>query len=138
MRIDFYQDNISFLKKGMLRGLHYQTKPYKQGKLVSVIKGKIFDIAVAIRPSLKYFGKYFSIILSDKNNLQFCIPEGFAHGFLVLEDSTLKYKTTNYFNHKKEKTIVFNDKSINIKWPKINKFIKSKKDTRGFYLKYHV
>ena len=134
MRIDFYQDNISFLKKGVLRGLHYQTKPYEQGKLVSVIKGKIFDVAVDIRPSSKYFGKYFSIILSDKKNLQFCIPEGFAHGFLTLEDSILKYKATNYFNHKKEKTIALNDKSTNIKWPKTYKFIISKKDMKGFYL----
>ena len=138
MRINFYQDNISFTKKRVLRSLQYQTKPYEQGKLVSVIKGKIFDVAVDIRPSSKYFGKYFSIILSDKNNLQFCISEGFAHEFLALEDSLSKYITTNYFYHKKEKTIAFNDKSINIKWPKINKFIISKKDMKGFNLQYHV
>ena len=130
-RIDFYQDNISFSKKGVLRGLHYQIKPYEQGKLVSVIKGKIFDVAVDIRPSSKYFGKYFSIILSDKNNLQFWIPEGFAHGFIALKDSIIKYKTTKYYSKKHEKTILWKDKKLQIKWPIKRGILVSPKDNMG-------
>ena len=130
-KIDFYQDNISFSKKGVLRGLHYQTKPYEQGKLISVIKGKIFDVAVDVRPRSKYFGKYFSIELSDKNNLQLWIPSGFAHGFIALKDSIINYKTTKYYSKKHEKTIFWKDKKLQIKWPIKSKTLVSPKDNMG-------
>ncbi len=129
--INFYQDNISFSKKGVLRGLHYQIEPFEQGKLISVIKGKIFDVAVDIRPKSKHFGKYFSVELSDKNNLQLWIPGGFAHGFIALKDSIIKYKTTKYYSKKHEKTIFWNDKKLQINWPIKSQIQVSPKDNKG-------
>ena len=129
-KIKFIQDNISFSKKSVIRGLHYQTKPFEQGKLVSVIKGKVFDVAVDIRPGSKYFGKYFSIELSDTNNRQFWIPPGFAHGYQALEDSIVKYKTTKFYSPNNEINISYIDKEININWPIKKKNI-SAKDLNG-------
>lgn len=129
-KINFVQDNESSSKKGVLRGLHYQRTPFSQGKLIKVTKGKIFDVAVDLRKNSKSFGKYFSVILSEKNKKQLWIPKGFAHGFLSLSnDNVIQYKTTNYYSPKHEITIRWDDEKINVKWPiQYKKVIISKKD----------
>ena len=128
--IIFVQDNHSKSKKGVLRGLHYQEDPFMQDKLVRVIQGKIFDIAVDIRRDSDTFGKWVSQVLSSKNKYQLWIPKGFAHGFVSLtENAEVIYKTTNYYSPKHEKVIKFNDERFKICWPKIDhKFNISKRD----------
>ncbi len=117
IEIEFVQDNQSISQKGVLRGLHFQKGKYAQAKLVRVIKGKVVDVVVDIRKNSKTFGKTFSIILSEKNNIQLFIPKGFAHGFAVLEDHTIfAYKCDNYYNKTSEGGIIFNDKSLQINW----------------------
>ena len=120
-------DIMSLSKKNVLRGLHLQmTNP--QGKLLTVIKGKILDIAVDCRKKSKTYGKHFSIMLSDKDNTSLFIPKGFAHGFCSLENNTiLHYKCTKYRSAKSEVGILWNDPELKIKWP-IKKVIISKKD----------
>ena len=114
-------------KKNVLRGLHMQTKN-KQGKHVSVIKGKVFDIAVDMRKKSKTFGKFYKIILSDKNGKSLFIPAGFAHGFLGLDkENIVVYSNDNYRSKKHEAGLRWNDKKLKISWPKV-KFIISKKD----------
>ena len=118
---------MSYSKRNVIRGLHLQTKE-SQGKFVSVIKGRIFDVAVDLRKNSKTFGKYFSCILSERNNTSIYIPPGFAHGFQSLEkDNYVIYSCTKYRNKNSEVSINYNDKVLNIKWP-INKKILSKKD----------
>ncbi len=125
---------ISKSKKNVLRGLHIQ-KINPQGKFLSVIKGKIFDVMVDLRFKSKTFGQYFSIVLSDKNCKSVYIPDGFAHGFLTLDNENIvAYNCTNYRNAKSELTLKWNDIDINIKWPKI-KPILSSKDIKGLPLK---
>ena len=132
----FLQDNFSISKKNVLRGLHYQKKN-PQGKLISVIKGSILDIAVDIRKNSKSYGKYFSIILSEKNNKQLWIPAGFAHGFMSLVDETIvKYNTSKRYSPKHERSLLWNDKKINIKWPDLKTKIISKKDAKLIRNKY--
>ena len=115
--INFIQDNEAFSNRGILRGLHFQKGEYAQAKLVRVIKGKVLDVAVDIRPKSETFGKYFSIILSEENKKQLFIPKGFAHGYSVLEDNTIfAYKCDNYYYPKEESGIIFNDKNLNIDW----------------------
>jgi len=128
----FVQDNHSRSKKGVLRGLHFQ-KNYPQGKLIRVIKGTIFDVAVDIRKDSPTFGKWFGIELSEENRLMFYIPEGFAHGFLVLsEEAEVLYKTTEYYYPEDEGGIIWNDPDIGIDWPidKVEEIILSEKDKR--------
>ncbi len=125
----FVQDNLTFSKKNVLRGLHFQVhKP--QAKLISVVYGKIFDVAVDLRPKSRTYLKYFSIILTNKNNKQLFIPKGFAHGFLVLSDfAYVNYKCSDYYDSLDDSGIIWNDKKINIKWPLKNNYPKlSKKD----------
>lgn len=126
----FVQDNHSLSKKGVLRGLHYQLKPYEQGKLVRVIKGSVFDVAVDIRPNSITYGNWVGEILSDENKRSLWIPEGFAHGFLTLsETAEFLYKTTNFYNKNYERTLLWSDKKFKIKWPLDHKeFILSNKD----------
>ncbi|MDB9827051.1 dTDP-4-dehydrorhamnose 3,5-epimerase [Candidatus Pelagibacter sp.] len=125
---------VSKSKKNILRGLHFQSVN-SQGKYLSVIKGKIFDVVVDLRSESKTFGQYFSILLSDKNLKSIYIPEGFAHGFLALEnENIISYNCTNYRNAKSELTLKWNDTDINIKWPKINPIL-SLKDINGLTLK---
>ncbi len=113
----FVQDNQSMSTKGVLRGLHYQKK-YPQGKLVRVIRGSVFDVAVDLRKNSKTFGKWFGIELSDENKKQFYISEGFAHGFLVLSDEAeFCYKVTDFYHPNDEGGIMWNDPKIGIKWP---------------------
>ena len=118
-KVNFVQDNHSKSEKGVLRGLHYQLEPHAQGKLVRVIQGEVFDVAVDIRPSSYTFGNWVGVILSSENKKQLWIPKGFAHGFLTLSDSAeFLYKTTSYYNKKAERAILWNDQEINILWPK--------------------
>jgi dTDP-4-dehydrorhamnose 3,5-epimerase len=114
---DFVQDNQSKSKKGVLRGLHFQyTQP--QGKLVRVIKGEVFDVAVDLRKGSPTYGKWEGVTLSEVNKKQFFVPEGFAHGFLVLSDEAeFTYKCTNFYNGDDEGGIIWNDPDIDIDWP---------------------
>ncbi len=121
---EFVQDNHSKSSKGVLRGLHFQ-KENTQGKLVRVIKGEVFDVAVDCRPNSKTFGKWFGVTLSDENKMQFYVPEGFAHGFLVLSDEAeFVYKCTDVYNPGAEGGIPYDDKTINIEWPQVDCEIK--------------
>lgn len=114
----FVQDNHSFSKKGVLRGLHYQLHPHAQGKLVRVVQGRAWDVAVDIRQGSETFGQWVGVELSAENHKQFWIPAGFAHGFIALEDNTqFLYKTTNYYSKDCERSIVWNDPEIAIEWP---------------------
>lgn len=125
---------VSKSKKNVLRGLHIQKKN-KQGKFVSVLKGKILDVAIDLRKKSKTFGKSFKIILSEKNHTSVYIPPGFAHGFCCLaEENYVIYSCTNYRDKNSEKGIIFNDKDLNIKWP-IKKPIISTKDKNNLTLK---
>ena len=115
----FVQDNQSMSTKGVLRGLHYQ-KEYPQGKLVRVIKGTVFDVAVDLRRDSKTYGKWYGVELSEENKKQFYIPEGFAHGFLVLSDEAeFCYKVTDFYHPGDEGGLAWNDPEIGIKWPKV-------------------
>ena len=119
-------DLISLSKKNVIRGLHLQIKK-PQGKFITVLKGKIFDVVVDCRKNSKTFGQYFSIVLSEKQNTSLFIPEGFAHGYCSLtRDSLLHYKMTEYRDKKLEKGILWNDKDLNIKWPLKNPIISVK------------
>ena len=134
--INFVQDNHSFSNKGVLRGLHYQTKPKGQAKLVRCIQGEIFDVIVDIRINSKTFGKWAGLKLNETNTLLW-VPKGFAHGFLTLSNyAEVCYKTSNYWDSESEKTINWEDPDISIKWPNIcSKFIISDKDKSGSFLK---
>ena len=126
----FVQDNISRSSRGVLRGLHYQN-PNGQGKLVQVLDGEVFDVAVDIRQGSPTFGRWHGIKLSAKNHRQFYIPAGFAHGFCVMSDSALfHYKCTEFYQPKMEYSLLWNDQDINIDWP-IEKPLVSDKDQRG-------
>ena len=126
-------DIMSFSKQNVLRGLHIQTVN-SQAKLITVTYGKIFDVAVDLRKNSKTFGKYFSIVISHNDEFSFYIPEGFAHGFVCLSKTcTVNYKCSNYRHAKSERTISWDDKNINIKWP-IKNPILSIKDKNGLSL----
>ena len=126
---NFVQDNHSYSQKGVLRGLHYQSAPYAQGKLVRVVQGRAWDVAVDIRPESVTYGEWVGVELSGENHKQFWIPAGFAHGFVALEDNTqFLYKTTNYYNKESEVTILWNDSNISIDWP-LKDVLLSEKDT---------
>lgn len=116
--IDFVQDNHSKSSKGILRGLHYQVAPKAQGKLVRVIQGKVFDVAVDIRKNSPTVGQWVGEILSAENKKQVWVPAGFAHGFLTLsETAEFLYKTTDYYSPEHERSILWNDVDIGIPWP---------------------
>ncbi len=128
LNVEFVQDNESLSQKKVLRGLHFQEPPYGQGKLVRVITGSVLDVAVDLRKDSTTFGKYYKHILSQQNKQQLFIPQGFAHGFLVLEDDTIfSYKCTNYYEKESEVSLLWNDPTINIDW-QIDTPIISKKD----------
>lgn len=113
----FVQDNLSFSKKNVLRGMHYQNHP-GQAKFVTVLKGEIFDVIVDIRKNSPDYKKWFSFDLSEQNGLQLYIPHGYAHGFFVKSDEAIVlYKVSSYFDPKEEKTFRYNDPSIGITWP---------------------
>jgi len=115
--VNFVQDNESQSSKGVLRGLHYQLPPFAQSKLIRVIQGSILDVAVDIRRSSPTFGKYVGVELSSENKSQLFVPQGFAHGFVVLSDmATIAYKVDNYYSKECDRGIVFNDKDLAIDW----------------------
>lgn len=122
LNMDFVQDNQSMSVKGVLRGLHFQ-KQYPQGKLVRVIKGRVFDVAVDLRKNSKTYGKWFGIELTEDNKKQFYISEGFAHGFLVLSDvAEFCYKVTDFYHPGDEGGIAWNDPDIGINWGVIGQY----------------
>ena len=117
LTMDFVQDNESKSKKGVLRGLHFQTK-HTQGKLVRVTQGKVFDVAVDLRKGSSTFGKWEGVILTDENKKQFYVPEGFAHGFLVMSDvAVFNYKCTDYYAPEYDSGLLWNDEDVAIEWP---------------------
>lgn len=129
-KINFVQDNHSKSSQGVLRGLHYQTAPQEQAKLVRVIQGEVWDVAVDVRHNSTTYGQWVGEILSAKNKKQFWIPEGFAHGFYVLsETAELVYKVNQFYSKEHEKTIHWKNNSFNIDWPiKNNRVLLSQKD----------
>ena len=136
LKTDFVQDNVSFSYKNILRGLHIQN-PNSQGKLVSVLKGSVYDVAVDLRLGSPTYGKWLGEILSQENQRQLYIPPGFAHGFLVLSDECLfNYKCTDYYNPLTEYTLLWNDPDLGISWPIQNTPpIVSEKDNKGYKFK---
>ena len=131
--INFKQDNHSKSFKGVLRGLHYQTVPYTQGKLVRCINGEIYDVIVDLRKNSSTFLEWAGILLNSKNKYQLWVPDGFAHGFLTLTDvAEVIYKTTDYWSRDHERTIKWNDPQLSINWPNIDfePFL-SEKDLQG-------
>ncbi len=136
--ITFVQDNESLSQKGVLRGLHFQNPPYAQGKLVRVIKGSVLDVVVDIRKNSSTYGKSYSIELNEINKIQLWIPEGFAHGFLTLEDNTIfSYKCTNLYNKESEDCILWNDSDLGIGWGIENPTL-SEKDKLGKKFKHFI
>ena len=133
INFDFVQDNHSRSTRGVLRGLHYQkTKP--QGKLVRVVRGEVFDVAVDIRNGSKTFGQWEAIMLSEENKTQFWVPPGFAHGFVVLsETADFEYKCTDYYDSSDENSLLWNDPDLDIDWP-IKNPILSRKDSNAHKL----
>jgi len=134
-KVKFPFDVMSFSKKNVLRGLHIQTNK-SQAKIITVTHGKIFDVAVDLRKNSKNFGKYIGVIISDKSDFSFYIPEGFAHGFMCLSKTcTVNYKCSNYRDANSEKTLNWDDKKVNIKWPN-RKPILSVKDKNALDLEF--
>lgn len=128
---NFVQDNMSWSKKGVLRGLHFQQPPHAQTKLVCVLKGKVLDVVVDIRPSSPTYLQHFKQVLSEQNKKQLLIPKGFAHGFVVLsEDALFYYKCDSFYNASSDAGIRYDDKTLNIDWEvKTEDIITSPKDT---------
>jgi len=115
---EFVQDNQSFSQLGALRGLHAQANPFAQGKLVRVLKGKVWDVAVDIRKNSPTYGQYVGVELSGENHKQIWIPQGFVHGFLTLENDTIfSYKVSNYYNKESEIGVKWDDTTLNLPWP---------------------
>ena len=140
--INFVQDNLSFSKYGVLRGLHYQKNPKPQGKLIRCIEGEIFDVVVDLRQNSNTYSKWKGYYLKENEFYQLWIPEGFAHGFLTLSiKAKISYKTTDYWSPECERTLIWNDSIVNITWPKIlvdgkiSDPILSDKDKKGSELK---
>lgn len=130
--VTFVQDNHSKSSKGVLRGLHYQLAPMAQGKLVRVVQGEVFDVAVDIRRSSPTFGKWVGVTLSANNKRQLWIPEGFAHGFLTLSDTAeFVYKTTRYYAPEYEAAITWSDTQLAIEWPNTEHIQISAKDQQA-------
>ena len=134
---DFVQDNESFSSKGVVRGLHWQAAPHTQAKLVRVVRGAVWDVAVDIRKGSPTFGRHVSVTLSAENRRQFYIPRGFAHGFIVLEDDTLfSYKCDRVYCPSSERGMLFSDPALGIEWPDLGVELKlSEKDAEHPLLK---
>ena len=130
----FLQDNVSFSRRGILRGLHFQN-PGAQGKLVQVLQGEVFDVAVDVRKGSKTFGKWFGLFLNEENRTQFWIPAGFAHGFMVTSETALfSYKCDAYYSPQTEYSLLWNDPDVGIVWPEIAPIL-SGKDEKGLRLR---
>ena len=135
LKYDFVQDNQSKSRKGVLRGLHFQ-KTHPQAKLVRVLEGEVFDVAVDLRKNSKTYGKWVGVILSAENKKQFMIPRGFAHGFIVLSDEAIfAYKCDDFYHPEDEGGIMRNDPEVNVKWPYEGEVILSEKDKKHPSLK---
>lgn len=135
--VNFVQDNHSKSSKGVLRGLHYQLPPHAQGKLVRCVAGEVFDVAVDIRKSSPTFGQWVGVHLSGENKRQLWIPEGFAHGFFTLSDTAeFLYKTTRYYSSINERSIIWNDPDICVKWPIDNVIVVQMSVKDKFALKF--
>ncbi len=138
--VEFVQDNQSASKKGVLRGLHFQ-KEFPQDKLVRVLRGAVYDVAVDLRKGSETFGQYFGVELTEENKKMFFIPKGFAHGFLVLSDyAEFAYKCSDFYHPGDEGGIIYNDPEIGIKWPSVDgaELIFSEKDTKWGGLSEYV
>ncbi|ALX94368.1 dTDP-4-dehydrorhamnose 3,5-epimerase [Serratia fonticola] len=134
IELDFVQDNHSRSSRGVLRGLHFQ-KMNPQGKLVRVVRGEVFDVVVDIRPDSPTYGAWEGVTLSEENKIQFWIPPGLAHGFVVLSDSAdFEYKCTDYYNPAHEGCLLWNDPDVGVEWPIANPLL-SEKDKLGKLLK---
>jgi dTDP-4-dehydrorhamnose 3,5-epimerase len=129
--VNFVQDNQSHSCRGVLRGLHFQ-KNHPQGKLVRVMQGEVFDVAVDIRPGSASYGKWYAVVLGEKEQNQFYIPPGFAHGFLVLSETCVfAYKCTDFYHPEDEGGIIWNDPYVNITWPDLGmEYLLSEKDKK--------
>lgn len=126
----FVQDNQSSSRKGVLRGLHFQ-KTYPQAKLVRVLKGEVFDVAVDLRKGSKTYGKWVGVVLSEENKRQFMVPRGFAHGFVVMSATAeFAYKCDEFYHPEDEGGIMWNDPEIGIEWPDVGEIILSEKDKK--------
>jgi len=131
-KVDFVQDNHSKSAKNVLRGLHYQVSPQAQGKLVRVVQGEVFDVAVDIRKGSKTLGQWVGVTLSAENKKQLWIPAGFAHGFLTLSGTAeFLYKTTDYYAPEYERCILWNDATLAVAWPLLESTVMSSKDEKG-------
>ncbi|MFZ1806971.1 MAG: dTDP-4-dehydrorhamnose 3,5-epimerase [Cyclobacteriaceae bacterium] len=124
--VKFVQENLSFSKKGVIRGLHYQSGSFAQAKLVSVIKGRVLDVVVDLRTGSDTFGKTFTCVLDDEKHNMLFVPEGFAHGFSALEDSYFFYKSSSIYSPEHESGILWNDSKLNIDWQISNPIISQK------------
>jgi dTDP-4-dehydrorhamnose 3,5-epimerase len=134
LTMNFVQDNQSMSKKGVLRGLHFQ-KQHPQGKLVRVIRGRVFDVAVDLRAGSATYGKWYGLELSEENKKQFYISEGFAHGFLVLSDvAEFCYKVTDFYHPGDEGGLAWNDPAIGIQWPEVEGVYPGSADAAGYAL----
>jgi dTDP-4-dehydrorhamnose 3,5-epimerase len=134
--VTFVQDNLSQSSQHVLRGLHYQLPPRAQGKLVSVVRGEVFDVAVDVRHSSPSFGQWVGITLSERNRRQFWIPSGFAHGFIALtEHADVFYKVTDYFSSEHDRSLRWDDPEIGIEWPLDDEPILSVKDASAPFLR---
>lgn len=134
LNMNFVQDNQSMSTKGVLRGLHFQ-KQYPQGKLVRVIKGNVFDVAVDLRKGSKTYGQWYGVELTEENKKQFYISEGFAHGFLVLSDvAEFCYKVTDFYHPGDEGGLAWNDPEIGIKWPQLVGEYQGTASSKGYHL----
>lgn len=123
---NFTQENISFSKKGVVRGLHLQLPPHQQAKLVSVLDGKVLDVVVDLRKNSPTFGQTHTVVLDSEKHNMLMVPEGFAHGFAALEDSLFLYKNSNMYNRDFESGILWNDPQLNIQWPFANPILSEK------------
>ena len=138
-KVNFVQDNESYSNMNVLRGLHYQRPPYEQSKLVRVVDGQIFDVAVDIRSNSPTRGKWVGEILSSSNKAQMWIPRGFAHGFQVISrTATVLYKTDSLYSKDHEVCLKFNDPFFNVSWPNASKSIVSIKDSDAFFYKDYI
>lgn len=137
LSMNFVQDNHSKSNKGVLRGMHFQTE-HTQGKLVRVIKGEVYDVAVDLRKNSETYGKWYGVFLSEENKKMFYVPEGFAHGFLVTsEEAEFVYKCTDFYHPEFEGSLLWNDPEVGIKWPldNIENILLSDKDKKALPLK---
>ncbi len=134
LNITFVQDNESMSAKGVLRGLHFQTPPKTQAKLVRVSKGAVLDVVLDLRVTQPTFGQHYKILLSAENKTQLFIPEGFAHGFVVLEENSIfSYKCTNYYSREHDRSLLWNDPAIGIDWEVSNPMVSQKdSEAKGF------